>query len=178
MSGCLVCSGARKRPDPTCHRSTILMTTPSTHGSGAVDACWLASGPLTCQQRAEVRLRTDQTSYRAGVPSGVCSGIYMVLEMRDGDKSKLRDKGLLKAVVNIIDVIAQEFLGMDAWELKEIDRTMVETLDGIKNEWWGSRANSSAHATLAISMTVCRPDTYILTPTGKPTDRFVMPLST
>ena len=30
----------------------------------------------------------------------------MVLEMRDGDKSKLRDKGILKAVAYIIDIIA------------------------------------------------------------------------
>ena len=28
------------------------------------------------------------TSDRAAVPSGVSTGIYMVLEMRDGDKSK------------------------------------------------------------------------------------------
>ena len=39
-----------------------------------MDVGWLASGPLSCQQ----------------------------LEMRDGDKSKLRDKGILKAVLNTI----------------------------------------------------------------------------
>ena len=70
----------------------------------------LAAGPLTCRQRAG-------TSYRAAVPSGVSTGIYMVLEMRDGDKSKLRDKGILKAVLNIIDVITYyKLLGMDVWE--------------------------------------------------------------
>ena len=37
------------------------------------------------------QIRTDQTSYLAAEPSGVSSGIYMVLEMRDRDKSKLRD---------------------------------------------------------------------------------------
>ena len=80
----------------------------------------------------------------------------MVLEMRDGDKSKLRDKGMLKAVLNIIDVIAHELLGMDVWEHAEIDRTMVETPDGTKNERCWSRANSSTNTALAISMTVCR----------------------
>ena len=64
----------------------------------------------TCQQRAG-------TSYRAAVPGEVSTGIYKVLEMRDGDKSKLRDKGILKAVVNIIvniiDIIAHKLLGMD-----------------------------------------------------------------
>ena len=98
----------------------------------------------------------SETSYRAAVPSGVSTGICMVLEMHDGDKSKLRDKGILKAVLNIIDVIAHELLGIDVWEQAEIDRTMVETPDGTKNERCWSRANSSANTALAISMTVCR----------------------
>ena len=77
-------------------------------------------------------------------------------QVRDGDKSKLRDKGILRAVLNIIDVIAHELLGMDVWEQPEIDRTMVETRDGTKNDRCWSKANSSANAALVISMTVCR----------------------
>ena len=50
---------------------------------------------------------------RAAVPSRVSTGIYMVLEMRDGDKSKLLDKGILKAVVSIIDIIALKLLGYE-----------------------------------------------------------------
>ena len=117
----------------------------------------------------------SETSYRVAVPSGVSSGICVVLEMHNGDKSKLRDKGMLKAVLNIIDVIAHELLGMDVWEQAEIDRTMDETLDRTKNERCWSRANSSANTALAISMTVCRagdaenevfPCMYISTLTG------------
>ena len=156
-SGCLVCNGSRKRPDVTRQRSTTPMTTLSTHRSGAMDVGWLASGPLSCHK--------SQT--------------------RDGDKSKLRDKGILKAVFHIIDVIAHKLLGMDVWDQAEIDRTMVETLDGTKNERCWSRANSSANATLAISMTVYRASTasevslytYISTHIGKSTDKFVMPIS-
>ena len=48
------------------------------------------------------------TSDRAAVPSGVSTGIHM--EMRDGDKSKLRDEGILKAAVNIVDIIAHKLL--------------------------------------------------------------------
>ena len=51
------------------------------------------------------------TSDRAAVPSGVSTGIHIVLAMRDGDKNELRDKGILKAVVNIIDMIAHKFAG-------------------------------------------------------------------
>ena len=65
-------------------------------------------------------------------------------------------RGILKAVLNMTDVIAHKLLGMDVWEQAEIDRTMVETLDGTKNERCWSRANSSANATLANPMTICR----------------------
>ena len=47
----------------------------------------------------EVDLRTDRTSYRVAVPSGASTGVYEALEMRDGDKSKLPGKGVLKARV-------------------------------------------------------------------------------
>ena len=98
----------------------------------------------------------------------------MVLEMRDGDKSKFRDKGILKAVVDIIDVIAHELLGMDVWEQAEIDRTMVEVLmeprtSGVGPERIPAQRNS-CHFDEVF------PHTYISTLTGKPTDRFVMPV--
>ena len=121
------------------------------------------------------------TSDRAAVPSGVSTGIYMVLEMRDGEKSKLRDEGILKAVVNIVDIIAHKLLGMDVWEQPEIDKLLVETLDGSRNEWCWSRANFSANATLAISTTVCcagaaKSEVRLCTYISKLTDKFMMPV--
>ena len=84
----------------------------------------------------EVDIRTHQTiSFRAAVPSAVVTCIFMVLEMRDGDTSKLLDKGIRKAVVNINDTIAHKLLGVDVWEHAEIDNSTAETLDGTKNEW-------------------------------------------
>ena len=134
-------------------------------------------GPLTVPA-------VSRTSHRAAVRSGVSSGIYKVLEMRDGDTSKLQDKGIPKAVVNIIDIIAHRLLVMDVWEQAEIDKLLVETLDGTKNEWCWPRANFSANATLAISTRVCRAGaasevslcTYISKLTGKPTDKFMLPV--
>ena len=135
---------------------------------------------MACVGTADVPAASG-TSDRAAVPSRVASGIYKVLEMRDGDKSKHRDNGILKAVINIIDIIAHRLLGMDVWEQPEIDKLLVETLDGTKNEWCRSRANFSANATLAISTTVCRAGAaksevrhylYI----SKPTDKFMMPV--
>ena len=73
--------------------------------------------------------------------------------MRDGDKSNLRDKGILKAVVNIIDIMAHKLL--------EIDRRLVETLDGNKNKWGWSE----------VSLWLC-----ISKLKGMLAEKFVMPL--
>ena len=64
---------------------------------------------MACVGTADVPAPSG-TSDRAALPSGVYYGFYMVLEMRDGGKSKLRDKGILKAVVNIIGVFAHKLL--------------------------------------------------------------------
>ena len=63
----------------------------------------------------EVDLTTDRASYRAAVPSGASTGIYMFWESRDGDKSRLSGLGILKAVA------APKLLGRDVPELAETD---------------------------------------------------------
>ena len=51
----------------------------------------------------------------------------MFMEMHGGDKCKLLDKGILKAVVNINVIIAHKLLGMDVWEQAEIDTSTVDS---------------------------------------------------
>merc|ERR1719420_1857936 len=62
---------------------------------------------------------------------------------------------------------------------------MVEELDGSKNEWGWSKSKVGANAILAVSMAVCRAGAaasemplyqYIAKLSGKPTDKFVMPV--
>ena len=88
-------------------------------------------------------------------------------------------------MVNIVDIIAHKLLGMDVWEQPEIDKLLIETLDGSKNEWCWFRSNSSANATFDISTTVCRAGaaksevrvyTYISKLTSKLTDKFIRPV--
>jgi enolase len=59
---------------------------------------------------------TTQSGYfgRAAVPSGASTGENEALELRDGDKSRYLGKGVLKAVNNVNNVIAEEIIGMDA----------------------------------------------------------------
>merc|ERR1712048_1478083 len=133
----------------------------------------------------EVDLCTQSALFRAAVPSGASTGIYEALELRDGDKSRLLGKGGLKAVANINDIIAPKLIGMDVTQQETIDKKMVESLDGTKNEWGYSKSKLGANAILAVSMAVCRAGAaasqmplykHIANLAGKPTDNFVMPV--
>ncbi|CAE7750664.1 ENO, partial [Symbiodinium sp. CCMP2456] len=133
----------------------------------------------------EVDLVTETSLFRAAVPSGASTGIYEALELRDGDKTRLLGKGVLKAVANINDIIAPKLIGMKVTEQATLDKLMVEQLDGSKNEWGWSKSKLGANAILAVSMAICRAGAaamqvplyqYIAMLAGKPTDRFVMPV--
>merc|ERR1719284_710579 len=104
----------------------------------------------------EVDLLTDMHLFRAAVPSGASTGIYEALELRDGDKKRLLGKGVLKAIENVNTKIAPKLIGMDVTKQTEIDKKMVETLDGSQNQWGWSKSVLGANAILAISMAVCR----------------------
>merc|ERR1712226_1042717 len=78
----------------------------------------------------EVDLCTERALFRAAVPSGASTGIYEALELRDGDKSRLLGKGVLKAVANVNNIIAPKLVGMDVTQQKQIDDLMIEEMDG------------------------------------------------
>lgn len=68
------------------------------------------------------------------MPSGASTGIYEALELRDKDNHRFLGKGVLKAVANIHDIIRPKLIGMDVTHQEQIDKFMVETLDGSQNE--------------------------------------------
>merc|ERR1719326_1264261 len=104
----------------------------------------------------EVDLLTDYHLFRAAVPSGASTVIYEALELRDGDKSRLLGKGCIKAVENVNNLIAPKLIGMNVTKQVQIDKKMVETLDGTQNEWGWCKSKLGANAILAVSMAVCR----------------------
>src|SRR3954454_12688730 len=75
----------------------------------------------------------DGATGRAAVPSGASTGAYEAVELRDGDKSRYAGKGVLKAVGNVNDEIAEAMVGLDAVDQRAIDRTMID-LDGTPNK--------------------------------------------
>ena len=87
---------------------------------------------------------------RAAVPSGASTGTREALELRDGDKDRYLGKGVIQAVVNIMEKIAPEILGMDAADQASIDKYMIE-IDGTAN-----KTELGANAMLGVSMAVAR----------------------
>ncbi|HNX02472.1 MAG TPA: phosphopyruvate hydratase [Candidatus Cloacimonas sp.] len=98
---------------------------------------------------AEVQLDSDLI-VRAAVPSGASTGEREAIELRDNDKKRYGGKGVLKAVANIDNIIADKLLGMDSLMQGSIDKMMI-ALDGTPN-----KAKLGANAILAVSMAVAR----------------------
>ncbi len=90
----------------------------------------------------------------AMVPSGASTGKFEALELRDGDKSRYRGKGVLKAVKNVNEHIAPRLIGVDVRDQANIDRLMME-LDGTKN-----KSALGANAILGVSMAIARAAAY------------------
>ena len=87
---------------------------------------------------------------RAAVPSGASTGEREALEMRDGDKSRYLGKGVLKAVDNVNNEIADELIGMNAEDQVAIDMKML-ALDGTEY-----KSKLGANAILGVSLAVAK----------------------
>ena len=82
----------------------------------------------------------------AAVPSGASTGTREAVELRDGDKSRFGGKGVLKAVANVNDVIGPAIIGMDAFNQRKLDETII-ALDGTPN-----KGKLGANALLGVSL--------------------------
>src|ERR1700735_3410438 len=98
---------------------------------------------------ADVRLESGALG-RAAVPSGASTGEHEANELRDGDKSRYRGKGVLKAVGHVNGEIAKAVAGMDASDQRALDRRMIDA-DGTPN-----KSKLGANAILAVSMAAAR----------------------
>ena len=97
----------------------------------------------------EIQLSGGETG-RAAVPSGASTGIHEAVELRDGDSSNYGGKGVLQAVENVNDLLANELEGADALDQVTIDRFMLE-LDGTEN-----KSKLGANAILGVSLAVAK----------------------
>lgn len=95
---------------------------------------------------------TTENGYvgRAAVPSGASTGVHEAVELRDEDKNVYVGKGVLKAVANVNQTIAEEILGFNVFEQNAIDQTMID-LDGTPN-----KGKLGANAILGVSLAVAK----------------------
>ena len=87
---------------------------------------------------------------RAAVPSGASTGKHEAMELRDGDKKKYLGKGVLKAVSNVNDIIAEDLYGWDVTDQSGLDKAMID-IDGTSN-----KSKLGANAILAVSMAAAK----------------------
>lgn len=82
----------------------------------------------------------------AAVPSGASTGAHEACELRDDDKKRYHGKGVLKAVENVEDAIADKLIGLDSLKQRDIDQALLD-LDGTEN-----KSNLGANALLGVSL--------------------------
>jgi enolase len=87
---------------------------------------------------------------RAAVPSGASTGIHEAVELRDEDKAVYLGKGVLQAVKNVNEILAEELIGVDVFEQNAIDSLMIK-LDGTEN-----KGKIGANAILGVSLAVAK----------------------
>ncbi|MEB3244523.1 MAG: phosphopyruvate hydratase [Vampirovibrionales bacterium] len=93
---------------------------------------------------------SDGAQGRAAVPSGASTGKFEAIELRDGDATRYMGKGVLQAVDNVNDLIANELEDFDAADQSAIDEAMI-ALDETSN-----KAKLGANAMLGVSLAVAR----------------------
>lgn len=98
----------------------------------------------------EVEIFTEKSSGLAIVPSGASTGVHEALELRDGDKKRYAGKGVLKAVSNVVELIAPAIIGMNSEDQEAVDKKMLD-LDGTEN-----KSKLGANAILGVSMACAR----------------------
>jgi len=86
----------------------------------------------------------------ASVPSGASTGIREALELRDGDPSRYRGRGVRRAVEHVRTELADAVRGLEAEDQATVDHRMIER-DGTPN-----KSRLGANAILAVSLAVAR----------------------
>jgi enolase len=99
----------------------------------------------------EAEVYTEDGGFgRAAVPSGASTGIHEAAELRDNDPSLYLGKGVLEAVENVNNHIAEALEGTEVCAQNEIDEMLLD-MDGTAN-----KSRLGANAILAVSLACAR----------------------
>jgi len=95
-------------------------------------------------------ISSSGTLARAAVPSGASTGVHEAVELRDNDEKRYLGKGVLKAIQNVNESIAEELKGVNIFAQSGIDGLM-NSLDGTAN-----KSNLGANAILGVSLAIAK----------------------
>lgn len=103
------------------------------------------------QPTVEVTVTTDQgISGTAAVPSGASTGTHEALELRDGDPSRYKGKGVSIAVSHVNKTINNLLTGMSVLDQRALDEALIAA-DGTEN-----KEKLGANAILGASLAAAR----------------------
>ena len=100
---------------------------------------------------------------RASVPSGASTGQFEAVELRD-EENRYRGLGVLQAVANVNNEIAEEIIGMDSVDQRGVDLRLI-LMDGTDD-----KSNLGANAMLGVSLAVAKASANHL---GQPLYRYL-----
>lgn len=99
----------------------------------------------------EVEIVLNDGSFgRAAVPSGASTGAFEACELRDSESSRYMGKGVITAVDNVNELIADALVGMDATDQRSVDAELI-ALDGTPN-----KTKLGANAILGASLAAAK----------------------
>ena len=87
--------------------------------------------------------------------------------------------------MNVNKHIHKSLVGLDPAQQGEIDKLMVQTIDGTQNEWGWAKEKIGANAILSVSLAVARAGAackkiplyqHLAQLAGRPTDKYIMPV--
>ncbi len=97
---------------------------------------------------------SDGHEVETSIPSGTSIGKYEALELRDGDETRFRGMGVLRAIDIINTVIAPKLVGIDPARQVDVDRWLI-TADGTSN-----KSKLGANSVLAVSQLFLKAGAY------------------
>ncbi len=98
----------------------------------------------------EVDIKLDSgATGQAMVPSGASTGAFEAVELRDGG-DRLRGRGVLGAVANVVGELADAVMGLDAADQRAVDTALIDA-DGT-----GTKSRLGANAILGVSLAAAR----------------------
>ena len=92
----------------------------------------------------------NNLSATASVASGVSTGTYEAVEVRDKDPMRYNGEGVLHAVNAVNTLIAPKLVGMEITKQADIDKAMIE-MDGTQN-----KARLGANSILSVSLAAAK----------------------